>query len=73
LAFALTGYLGSLRLGPAERVWGAMAVALAESFEQAPAYGRASIAGRLVDVLEKLEHAELNPSTLPLLEGIEGP
>jgi hypothetical protein len=46
-----------------------LAVALAESFEQAPVSARAPLAGRLTDVLERLENAELDPATLELLEG----
>jgi hypothetical protein len=57
LAFAVAEFLSGLRLGHGERVLGALAIALAESLEAAPVYARAPLAGRLVDVLEKLEHA----------------
>jgi hypothetical protein len=49
----------------------ALAIALAESLEQAPVYAWAALAGRLLDVLERLGQAEVEPSLLPLLEGVD--
>ena len=71
LTVAVTAFLADLRLTGSERVLGALALALAEGMDTSPAYAKGKLARELREVLVELAKAELSPTNLSLLEGVE--
>jgi hypothetical protein len=71
ITVAVTGFLADLRLSGSERVLGALALALAEGMDESPAYAKGKLARELREVLAELTKAELAPSNLDSLEGVE--
>ena len=71
ITVAVTDFLADLRLSGSERVLGALALALAEGMDASPAYAKGKLAHELREVIAELAKAELSPSNLSLLEGIE--
>jgi hypothetical protein len=71
LTVAVTDFLADLRLSRSERVFGALALALAEGMDASPPYAKGKLARELREVLSVLAQAETSPANLSLLQGVE--
>jgi hypothetical protein len=71
MTVAVGDFLAGLRLGGSERVLGALALALAKGMDASPAYAKGKLARELREVLAELAKAELAPTNLQRLQGIE--
>jgi hypothetical protein len=71
LTVAVTDFLADLHLSRSERVFGALALALAESMDASPPYAKGKLARELREVLSVLAQAEVSPANLSLLQGVE--
>jgi hypothetical protein len=71
ITVAVADFLAGLRLTGSERVLGALALALAEGMDASPAYAKGKLAHELREILAELAKAELSPTNLGLLKGVE--
>jgi len=71
ISVAVIDFLADLRLSGSERVFGALAIALAEGMEAAPLYAKAKFAHELRGIVADLAEGETSPANLALLRGID--